>query len=102
MPCFYLTKNAQASLEDIARYTENEWGRAQRNKYILALDKRFQDLANFPLKGRVRDELFRNLRSYSEGQHIVFYLESNDSIVIVDILHERMDPAQHLIPPYML
>lgn len=34
MPRFHLTQAAKADLKDIGRYTQQKWGRAQRDKYL--------------------------------------------------------------------
>lgn len=96
MPLFHLTHAAKASLRSIGRYTEAKWGKTQRNTYLYALDNCFHTIAQFPMKGRARDELFASLRSYHEGKHVIFYLPHREDIIIVDILHERMDPSLHL------
>lgn len=41
MPGFKLSRKAKADLKSIALYTEREWGRDQRNHYILQFDQCF-------------------------------------------------------------
>ena len=98
MSAFHLSQAARESLKSIGRYTEKMWGRAQRKKYLEALDNRFHDLAAAPEKGRSREALIPGLRSYQEGHHIIFYIVDTEGIIIADILHERMEPALHLKP----
>lgn len=96
MAQFRLTLAALSSLESIGNYTEATWGVKQRDTYLSALDKRFHDLARSPSVGRTRDELGSGLRSFQQGKHIIFYRSLRHEIVIVDILHERMDPGPRL------
>jgi toxin ParE1/3/4 len=96
MPRFRLTPPALASLKSIGRYTGRMWGKTQRDKYLRALDRRFHELAKSPGKGRSRDELWKGLRSYREGKHVIFYFAERKEIIIADILHERMEPSLHL------
>ena len=96
MPHFRLTPLALASFKSIGRYTGQIWGKAQRDKYLRALDRRFHDLAKSPGKGRARDELWKGLRSHREGKHVIYYFVEKKEIVIADILHERMEPSLHL------
>jgi len=99
MARFRLTPAALSSLESIGRYTESTWGVKQRNSYLRALDKCFHDLAKTPATGRPRDELFAGLRSFHHQKHVIFYLSQNREIIIVDILHERMEPGARLRRP---
>ena len=98
MARFHLTPNAKASLKAIGRYTELRWGKAQRNRYLHALDKQFHALAKSPLKGRTRDDVAPGLRSFLEGSHIIFYVPRRKDIVIIDVLHQRMDPLRPIVP----
>jgi plasmid stabilization system protein ParE len=50
MPGFTLTKKAKADLKEIARYTQDQWGRDQRDKYLAMLDGCFHQLAANPFK----------------------------------------------------
>lgn len=96
---YRLTPKAEASFEAVGEYTEENRGVVQRNKYLDALVDRFSELAQAPNLGRRREQLQPGLRSYHEGHHIIFYKgESHGDIVIIDILHESMEPALHLKP----
>ncbi|MBS8242157.1 type II toxin-antitoxin system RelE/ParE family toxin [Marinobacter lipolyticus] len=55
MPSFKLSRKAKADLKSIARYTEREWGRDQRNHYVLQFDQCFHLLADNPNLGQVND-----------------------------------------------
>jgi toxin ParE1/3/4 len=94
--CFHLTHDAKASLRHIALYTQQKWGVKQRQTYLKALDKCFHDLAIAPTKGKLRSEIHHHMRSYPQGSHVIYYLVQESTIVIVDILHKRMDPDIHI------
>lgn len=97
MAGFRLTPDARSSLMQIGLYTEQRWGRQQRMAYMQAIDDCFRMLADAPLHGKARPEIHHRLRSYPVGRHIVFYLNRDEElIVIVNVLHERMDPSRHL------
>ena len=93
---FSLTSAARASLKNIARHTEREWGVKKRDMYLAALDKRFHALAKSPNQGKLRGDILEGLRSYLEGRHVIFYLPRDGFIVIVDVLHEKMDAPRLL------
>jgi len=95
MSHFKLTPDAKASLMQIARYTEQQWGKKQRNDYLKVIDDCFHSLSKNPQLGRIRPEIYHALRSHPAGKHIVFYIVRHDPIAIVQVLHERMEPARH-------
>jgi toxin ParE1/3/4 len=91
MAMFRLTQLALADLRSIGRYTQMNWGREQRNRYLAKLDECFHLLAEKPLRGVSCDDLRSGYRKYSVGRHIVFYREAQVGIEIIRILHVSMD-----------
>jgi toxin ParE1/3/4 len=91
MPAFRLTAKARADLIDIGRYTQQTWGRDQRNCYLSRLDEAFHGLAREPDRGRPCDEIRQGYRKYYQGRHVIFYRQAGEDIEIIRILHERMD-----------
>ena len=55
MPDFRLTKKAMDDLRSIARYTQEKWGRDQRNRYLYMLDAGFNTIAQQPEIGATCD-----------------------------------------------
>jgi toxin ParE1/3/4 len=96
MPGFRLTKLAKADLKDIGRYTQDIWGREQRNRYLATLDASFHDLAQAPHKGRSCDDIREGYRKYQVGRHVIFYRQDAADIEIIRILHDRMDAETRL------
>ena len=96
MSQFKLTPDAKASLMQIAQYTERTWGKKQRNTYLKILDDAFHTLAETPSLGKIRPEIYHAIRSLHVGKHVVFYIPKENHIVIVHILHERMEPTLHV------
>ena len=98
MATFRITPRARDDLKNIGRYTERNWGKAQRNKYLKNLDKRFNWLAESPHLGMLRTDIFEDYYSFPEGQHIVFYLIANQDIIIIGIPHKDMDIISYFHP----
>lgn len=96
MPSFRLTKQAKDDLKSIARYTQEIWGRDQRNKYLGILDNCFHLLADEPGLGMACDEIRENYRKFCIERHIIFYRKVADDIDVVRILHCRMDVEKQL------
>jgi toxin ParE1/3/4 len=96
MPTFRISAKAKADLISIARYTEDRWGREQRNSYLAKLDGSFHLLAEKPHIGRSCDDISMGYRKYHVGRHLIFYRQSDNEIEIIRILHDRMDIEIHL------
>ncbi|MGP9832185.1 type II toxin-antitoxin system RelE/ParE family toxin [Marinobacter sp. NSM] len=98
MPNFKLSRKAKADLKSIALHTEREWGRDQRNHYILQFDQCFHLLGANPNLGQSCDEISSGYRQYPQGSHILFYrLNAEDVVEIIRILHKRMLPELNLL-----
>lgn len=95
MPSFRLTEQALRDLRSIGRYTQQTWGREQRNIYLAKLDASFHLLAREPRRGHACDDLRVGYRKYHIGRHLIFYLEATYGVEIIRILHERMDVEAH-------
>jgi len=100
MPTFTLTNMAKADLKEIAKFTQNRWGREQRDLYLQMLDVSFQQLAANPLKGKDCSDIRLGYRKLNTGSHVIFYRQTlTDTIEIVRILHGHMDIETRLSVP---
>ncbi|WP_151705713.1 type II toxin-antitoxin system RelE/ParE family toxin [Nitrincola alkalilacustris] len=103
MPNFKLTRKAKADLKSIALYTEQRWGRDQRNHYILQFDQCFHRLGENPNLGQNCDEISQGYQQCPLGSHIIFYRlddksgDAKSGVEIIRILHKRMLPKVHLL-----
>ena len=92
MKLFELTYRAKNDLFQIAKYTEEHWGREQRNLYVKQFDDIFHLLADNPLAGKACDHIKIGYRKFPQGSHIIFYKKGTASkIEIIRILHKSMD-----------
>lgn len=93
MSNFKLSRKAKNDLKSIARSTEREWGRSQRNHYLLQFDQCFHFLGENPNIGQTCDQIRPGYRYHPHGSHIIFYRLSNNGVAeIIRILHKRMLP----------
>ena len=99
MKSFALTSQAKADLRAIALFTEERWGKEQRNLYIKQFDEAFHLLAEAPMAGKACDYIKQNYRKFPQGSHIIFYKEEKDLIQIVRILHKNMDVESKFVNP---
>ena len=79
-------------MEAIAYYTEERWGLAQALRYVDEIEARFTELARLPKSGRAAADVLPGLRASPFGSHVIYYRDRPDGILVVRILHGRMDP----------
>jgi len=93
---YRLSGLAIKDLAEIADYTIATFGIEQARAYRDGLATAFEALAANPNIGRSADRLAPMLRRYTHQSHEVFYLVTKGEILIVRILHERMDFGRYL------
>lgn len=91
-----LSKAAQRDLESIGEYTEQTWGPAQKRRYLAVLKEGINKVRKNPGMSPPRDDIRQGARSFTCGGHVVFYRETDDSVGIIRVLHQRMDLHRHL------
>jgi len=96
---FHLTNRAVTDLSDIADFTIQSFGIEQARFYRDGLNNCFEILADNPHLGRSAAELAPNLKRSEYQSHVVFYVPRNTDILIIRILHQRMDFKRHLPIP---
>lgn len=84
-------------LEAIAEYTIERFGLEQARGYRDDLGACFDRLANNPKLGRPAGELGPDLRRYEHRSHIIFYQQTLEGILIVRVLHYRMEVTRHIL-----
>lgn len=91
-----ISGTAKLDLEEIGAYTAREWGARQKSKYLGRIRDTLMALRDHPETGASRDDLAEGLRACAIEKHIVFYRDTKTALVVVRVLHQRMDPARHL------
>ena len=92
---YKLSPLAQTDLEDIWLYTFKNWSLEQADRYQNEIIVAIVGLAYGSMSGRpvdVREGYFK----YPVGAHVVFYLQSESSLDVIRILHQRMDAPTRL------
>lgn len=91
---YELTLEAESDLIGIWLFGETRWGEARADRYQDELHDCFQRLADGFVKPRSVEGL-ETVRFCHHQKHFVFFVEQVDMIVIIAVLHERMDlPTQ--------
>jgi toxin ParE1/3/4 len=82
-PQIIISPKANRDLIGIGIYTEKQWGKRQRKKYLNQLKTRIQKLAKNPTQGRQRHDLPKTPYAYHEGRHVIFYRPTARGIEII-------------------
>jgi len=85
-----LTPSANRDLAEIWMFIAAD-NPAQADDFIDLIDAKFQNLSRQPGLGRRREELVGGLRSFPVGRYVIFYLQVQDCLQIVRILHGARD-----------
>ena len=92
---YRLTPRAERDLEDIWRYTAEQWSVDQAEKYVDGLIDAMEVLAANPSHGRSAARIRPGYRRQNGGAHVIFFKPSDNGILVVRILHQRMDFESH-------
>jgi toxin ParE1/3/4 len=93
---YTLSREADADIESIAEASLRQWGLTSAEKYILGLHETFQMLVEFPDLGRDASHIRPGYRKIETASHSVFYRKIGADVLIVRVLHQRMDFGRHL------
>lgn len=96
---FRLTRRAENSLVDIARWTIDTFGQGQADLYEKQLIARCEAIVNGDALSRDCSILAggaAGLRYTRAGEHFLVFLDNSDEVIIVDILHSRSDLPRHV------
>lgn len=97
MPNYRLTNKAKIDLIEIWDYTVKIWSQNQAQRYYSQLTNTFTIITDKPESGKDFSEVKNGLLGINVGKHIVFYqVGNNGNILIIRILHERMDLKSRL------
>lgn len=91
---FRLTRRAEASLVNIAKWTIETFGLRQAELYEGELLDRCEAILNGQAHSRSCSILVddaADLRFARAGEHFVVFLDQPDEVIIVDIMHSRSD-----------
>ena len=89
---FVYTREAQAELREIVRYTAQKWDAAQAKAYARQIDEVAVELATGQGVFKAWGAVLPGLRVKAAGRRFVFcVLRPGKPALVLAILHERMD-----------
>ena len=93
---YRLSPAAERDLELIWLYSCEQWGLEQAHRYIDVLTLVFEALANAPQTAQSCDHIRVGYRRHPVERHVIYFRISAYGIVLIRILHARMDAIQHI------
>ena len=87
---YWLRPKARSDIDAIWDYTIKTWGVQQARSYITGLRDVCTELAETPDLGKRRDELYKGLRVYPSGKHVVFYISVGFAFVPVTACSQQV------------
>ena len=99
MAKYHLTNKAVEDVSDIWEYTVDTWSERQADDYYNMLIASFQKITENPqLFGLKYEEIAEGLHGYRANKHIIFYrILADEDILIIRILHQRMDLKHRIL-----
>ena len=93
---YRLTEAAATDLEHIMGWTLQTFGSDQAERYAQSLSACLNRIASRPGLGAAIDQIKPGYRRIRHQSHAVFYCECAWGVLIVRILHQRMDAESAL------
>ena len=93
---YLLTPVAEIDLETIWEHTCRQWSTDQAIRYTDSLFDAFAELAQSPKSAPACDHIRAGYRRRSVERHMIYYRTTEYGIVIVRILHDRMDAPRYI------
>lgn len=94
MADYRLAPRARQDLQAIWLYSRDLWGHDQADRYLGKIASAFGELAHAPELAPLCDHIRPGYRRRLIGRHMIYFRQAVDSIVIVRVLHARMDAVR--------
>ena len=91
-----LTRIAQADLKSIRRCSGRTWGSERTERYLADRRDTMKGIVTGAVVSRERADLRPGLRMATSGRHCIFFEENPSRVLVVRVLHDRMDFPRHL------
>ncbi len=86
-----ITKSAKKDLTKILKYTLNEHGELQWEKYGEMIDETFNLLSKNPSIGHKRKDIPEYCLTWQIGNHYIIYKIQNQEIYLLRVLRQKMN-----------
>jgi len=92
----HLQVKAREDIKNIWKYSFQEHGEKQADKYYDELAVNIESIRDNPHMGVACDYIRAGYRLLQINHHCVFYRLTNQKITIIRVLHEKMKFSEHL------
>jgi toxin ParE1/3/4 len=90
------TPRARRDIEEIWEHSVDQFGLAKADLYLRDIQRAAMTVTDDPRRGLACDEIRPGYQKFSVGSHVLFFKASTTRVVIVRVLHRRMDFSWHL------
>ncbi len=90
------TECAEADLEQIWRYTHQQWGEEQADLYLSRLHAAIEDERNRKLRARELSFVSPGCFRMRQIRHFIYFRNAGEDVVVLRVLHDSMDETLHL------
>lgn len=87
-----LARAARSDFANLLSFTLQTWGRAQFLAYQEKINAALAAIAENPRRGKPR----HGVLVHQAGRHRIFYRLEGPVVIVLRILHDRMDAGRHL------
>lgn len=85
----YLSSTAKRKLADLLEYLQNNWSMKVKNEFIEKLDKKLNQISEYPLSGPVSKELPGLFKCVVTKHNTLYYRINNVDIEVVTFFDTR-------------
>ena len=91
-----LSHRARMDLAEIWDYSAEHWSASQADAYVTAVRQACDDLLEGRRKGRRVDLVKPGYYKFNVASHTLYFRVEMESLIIVRILHQSMEPDARL------
>lgn len=96
MTTWRLSHKARADLRGVWSFTADHWSVDQADRYIDQIFAACRSIAAMPGLGSDAGTIRAGYRKISAGSHVLNFRRERGAVLIVRVLHQRMDARKHL------
>ena len=96
MNSYKFSPRASIDFEEIWDYSATRFGIDQAENYPSKIMAAIKTVAEDARRSRSCEDIRPGYRKYAVGSHMIFLRKTPDGIVVVRILHQKMDFDRHL------
>ncbi len=93
---YKLSEAAASDIEELLARSVLDFGLARTETYYQSLTQCLELLGDNPEMGSTMDDIRKGYRCFLHESHAIFYTTREQDILIVRILHKRMDADRNL------